>query len=108
MLHYVAGKGDGEVVAKTFLAYLRSGLDVLAFGEQLFVGFGEPVARVEYLEEKFVAFFAIFAHECGQILHRGSLDGHKAEQAENFADGVEYIVASRHFEGRKVACAFGN
>ena len=54
---------------------------------------------VEYLKEQFVPLFAIFAHQCTQILHRRSLNLLKAIEGKNRFDGIENIITTRHFYG---------
>ena len=108
MLHHKTGEGDGEVVTQSFLAELggESGC-----GGGFVVGGGDgagEVAAVENFEEEFVAFLTIFAHQGGEVLHGGGFDLAEAVEAIDAADGVEDIVAARHFDKAEIAGAFGN
>ena len=108
MLDDEAGKGDGEVVAEAFFAGLGSELRGIHLRKLFTRHAGKAVAGVEDFEEEFVSFFAVFAHEGGKILHRGSFNLLKTIEVVNFADGVEDVVALRHFFGREVARTFRN
>ena len=108
VLHHETGEGDGEVVTQSFLAELGGeggcgGGFVVGGGD----GAGE-VAAVENFEEEFVAFLTIFAHQGGEVLHGGGFDLAEAVEAIDAADGVEDIVAARHFDKAEIAGAFGN
>ena len=108
VLHDKTGEGHGEIVAKSLLAELggeggcRGGF-VVGGGN----GAGE-VAAVEDFEEEFVPFFTILAHEGGEVLHGGRFDLAKAVKTVDAADGVEDIIAARHFDKAEIAGAFRN
>ena len=90
---YITCERHGEVITESFLAELGCQLGCIA-AQQFLVGYlAEVVARVLYLEKKLVTLFAIFAHQCREVLHCGSLYLLEAEQVERFAYGVEYIVS---------------
>ena len=99
VLHHIAGERHGEVITKAFLANL---------GYQGFIGIhaGHKVARVQDAEQKFVAFFAVFAQQRRKVLHGGRFYLLIAVGTENAADGVEDIIAVGHFLLAEVARAF--
>ena len=105
MLYHESCEGHGEVVAQAFLAeaggQLGGSLLVVVVGRY----FGLEVARVEDAVEQFVALFAVLAHERGEVLHGGGFDLAEAVERIDAADGVEDIVAARHFGGIEIARA---
>ena len=106
VLHHEAGEWHGEVVAQPLLADAAGEARAVA-GQQLVVGEArQVVARVEHLEQQLVALVAVFAHEGGERLHGGRLYLLVAVEAEHTLDGVEDVVALRHFVGREVARPF--
>ena len=98
----------GQVVAQTLLAYACGKLWSTAFGELFWLDVREEIARIENLEEKLVALFAIFAHEGREVLHRRSLDLLIAEERIHILDGIEDVVALCHFNRREVSRALRN
>ena len=73
VLHHEACKRHGEVIAQPFLADLggqgaNGGLVECLVRDSAF-----PVARIEDLEEQFVALLAVLTHEGGEVLHGGGL-----------------------------------
>ena len=64
MLHNIACKRNGKVVAQTLLAQLCCKMERIALHEFVVREFGEIVARIEHLEEQLVALLAILAHQC--------------------------------------------
>ena len=77
--------------------------------EQFLVGnSAEVIARILNLEEELVTLFTILAHQRGEVLHGWGLDLLKSVEGINLTDGVEYVVALRHFDRREVARSFWN
>ena len=107
VLHDVAREGHGEVVAQTFFAKLGRQCCRRSFVVLLRLNAAFEVAAIEDFEQEFVALFAIFAHEGRKVFHGGRFDGGKSVESVDAADGVEDIVAARHFDGAEVARAFG-
>ena len=108
MLHDITSKRNGEVVAKTFFAELRSEVECIT-GEEFLIGDStEVIARVLNLEEELVAFFSILAHQRREILHRWGFYLLKTVEGIYLTNRIEYVVALRHFNGREVACSFWN
>ena len=106
VLHDVTCKGYGEVVAETLFAELCRELRCGSLLVELGGDATCEVAGVENLEKEFVALLAIFAHECGEVLHRWGFNLSVAVETEDGAYGVEDIVAACHFERSEIACAF--
>ena len=102
VLHNVAGKRHREVVAQTLLRDLR-GLTHLLIREVSSV-----VARIQDLEEQFVALVAILTQEGREVLHRGGLERSKTIEAEDRLDRIENIVTTHHLNGREVARTLWN
>ncbi|OPZ96359.1 MAG: hypothetical protein BWY72_01687 [Bacteroidetes bacterium ADurb.Bin416] len=104
---HVPGKGYGQVVAQAFFG--DAGGELVRGGLLTFLGVeaAQKIARIEDFEEQFVAFFTVFPHEGGEVLHGRGFNLLKPVQVKHGADGVENIVALRHFFGREVAGAFG-
>ena len=100
----IACKGHGEVVAQSLFANFQSRL--VGIGRQRTSG-REEIARVEDLKEELVALVAILAKEGGEVLHGRGLDGLIAIATEDATDGVENVVAARHFGRTEVSRAFG-
>ena len=107
VLHDIAGKRNGQVVAQSFLAKLgrksrRRGFFIICCADRT----GE-VAAVEDFEKEFVALLSIFSHQGGEVFHCGGFNLAETIEAVDTSDGVENIVAARHFERTEIACAFG-
>ena len=65
------------------------------------------VAAVEQLEEQFVALFAVFSHQRGEVLHRRRFYLLKTIERIYLTNGVEDIVAAGHLLRAEVARSFG-
>ena len=105
VLHYKPGKRHREVVAQATVAQLCcQGSRVT--GKGLGSDAAHEIARVKDFEEQLVALLAIFAHQGREVLHSRCLNLPVTEQAEDLANSIEYIVATRHLERRKIARTF--
>ena len=106
MHHHITGKGNGEVIAQALLAELCCKMQRIALQELVVGEFGKIVARIEHLEEQFVALLAILAHKRRKGLHGRGFYLLEAIQGVYFAYCVEYVVALCHLHRREVARAF--
>ena len=61
--HHIAGERHGEVVAQTFFADFGSQAERVALGQFAILNLRQVVARVQNLEEQFVALLAILTHQ---------------------------------------------
>ena len=61
MLHHIAGKGHGEVVAEAFLTQLRCQTACGSVRQGTGIDAAQEIAGVEYLEEQLVALLTVFA-----------------------------------------------
>ena len=104
MLDNETGEGNGEVIAQATVTNLRCHLVIIL----LEINILHEVARIEHLEQQFVALFAIFAHERRKVLERRSFDRFKGESAEDRADSVENIVAASHLYREEIARTLGD
>ena len=68
----------------------------------------QEISAVENLEEQFIALLAIFTHQGAEVFHCRCLDLLEAIESIYLSDGVENIVASRHFLWTEVTRAFGD
>ncbi len=109
VLHHKARKRYGQVVAQPFFTHDARGFaDTQVCPCELFAQRGHPVARIEYLEEQFVALLAVFAHQRAEILHCGGLNLLKAIQSKYRFDRIEDVVTTRHLYRREVARTLWN
>ena len=74
--------------------------------QQIIGGILQVVTAVQYLEQQLVALLAILAHQRGQVLDGGSFNLLETIEKEYVFNRVEYIVASRHLDGREVTSPF--
>lgn len=77
MHHHIAGERHCEVVAQAFLADTGAEAGAVVVFEQVIVDIAYEIARVEHLEQEFVAFLSILAHEGLEGFHRGVSMGAK-------------------------------
>ena len=108
VLHHIACERHGEVVAQALFAEACGEAGGRVAAIVFSADAAAEIARVKNLEEQFVAFFSIFTHQRGEVLHGWCLDLAEAVEGIYFADGVEYIVALGHFNGAEVACSLWN
>ena len=78
----------------------------IAFFQFIITYLREEITRVQHFEEQLVTLLAIFPHQRTEGFHRGRLYLLEAVELIHLLDGVEDIVALRHFHRRKVACSF--
>ena len=102
MLNDISREWHGQVITQTLLAYLRCRAQLPV------VETGCIVARVEYLEEEFIALVAVFAEQRGEILHGRGLERSETVGAEDALDGLEYVCAAHHLGRREVARSLGD
>ena len=107
VLHHEAGEGHGEVVAQSLFTEAGGQLCGILFA--VFIGrhLASEVARIENFEEQFVALFAIFPHERGEVLHGRGFDLAETVECIDASDGFKNIVAPCHFHGAEIACTLG-
>ena len=106
MLYHVAGKRNGKVVAKPLLANLGA-KNVSSIRVKLrSIGTRSKIAGVKNLKEQLIPLLAILTKQGRKVLHCRGFDRLEAISLVNRLNGVENIVALRHFLGRKVSCTF--
>ena len=108
VLHHETSKRHCQIVAKSFLTELSSQVSNVVFLQFSRSRFAHEIARIENFEEKFVALFAIFAHQRGKVLHGWRLNLTEAIQRIHIANRIKDIVALGHLNGREVARTFRN
>ena len=101
--HHVAGEGHGKIVAQTFLTEFGGEVETVALGQFLGCNLREVIAAIENLEEQFVAFFAIFAHQGAKCFHCRRLNLLEAVELVNLLDGIKDIITLGHLHWREVA-----
>ena len=104
MLNDITGEGNSQIVPETLFAKLSSKVSCCAICKVIRRDAAQEVAAVQYLEEQFIAFFAILAHQGGQVFHCGSLDLLESIERIDLANRVENVVTTRHFLWSEVAC----
>ena len=106
VLHHKAGKRNGKVVAKPLFANLGA-KNVGPIRVKLrSIGTRSKIAGVKNLKEQLIPLLAILTKQGRKVLHCRGFDRLEAISLVNRLNGVENIVALRHFLGRKVSCTF--
>ena len=125
MLHHVACKGHGEVVAQGllgklggfYLRYHRSHIIEDCNGEfnrlrsilclEFLIHLLHKISAVEHLEDQAVALLAVLAGEGAEVLHCGGLQRQEAVLAEHRFDGIENVLATEHLLWGEIAGTLG-
>jgi histidyl-tRNA synthetase len=106
--HNVAGKRHCQVVTQSLLRN-KPGQPAGFSAQQFLVAeFAGKVARIQNLEQQFIALVPVFAHQRGQLLQGRSFDGLKAVAFESGTYGVENIIAFGCLLGCKIAGTLGD
>ena len=108
MHHHITGKGHGKVVAEAFLTEFGCQMEGIALLQLLITDLIKIIARIEHLEEKFVALLTVLTHQRTERFHCWRLYLLEAIELVHLFDGVEDIVTLRHLHRGEVARSFGN
>ena len=107
MLNHRTRKRHGKVVAQSLFAYTSCEFAHTFRVEILLRNAIEKITAVQNLEKKLVALVAILSHESGKVFECRRFYLSETVKLVNFTNGIENIIAFRHFLRHKVACAFG-
>ena len=106
MLNHKTRKRHGKVVAQSLFAYTSCEFAYTFRVEILLRNAIEKITAVQNLEKKLVALVAILSHESGKVFECRRFYLSETVKLVNFTNGIENIIAFRHFLRHKVACAF--
>ncbi len=73
VLYHEPGERHGQVVSQSFFGNPIGQFQAVFFKQLVFRYVSDEISGVQNLEQQFVAFVPVFAHQGGQILHRRSL-----------------------------------
>ena len=104
---HITRKWNGKIITQTFLTQLGSQMKTIA-PSQFFVGnLAKIIARVEHLEQEFVAFLSILTHQGLESLHCRSFNLLESIKRIYLANGIKDIVALRHFYRAEISRPLG-
>ena len=107
MHDHITRKWNGKVITQPFLAQLCSQMKTIA-PSQFFIGnLAKIIARVEHLEQEFVAFLSILTHQGLESLHCRSFNLLESIKRIYLANGIKDIVALRHFYRAEISRPLG-
>ena len=108
VLHHIACKGHGQVIAQSLLGELRGQTTNGIVRPLLSCDVRTEIATIQYLEQELVALFAILAHQGGEVLHGWGFYLLKAIQGIYRTDGIKNIIAAGHLYRTEVARTLWN